>query len=170
MFIFRNIREPRRLIKKSGKYNVSRHVESQIRDKYLRDLCNTLVHSRWRWTVIAASASFVLTWLMFGVIWMLVGNANGDADLQDNALKCLVGIQGFAGYFMLSLETQTSIGYGGRSLNDTCPEVIFVVCFQIILGVAICGLTVNIVYIKMTKSQYRYTKLFSKHAVVSICI
>ncbi|GJQ78531.1 hypothetical protein Trydic_g11645 [Trypoxylus dichotomus] len=163
----RKVKEPRRLIRKSGKYNVSRHVESQIWDKYLRDLCNTLVHSRWRWTIIAASSSFVLSWLLFGVIWMLISNANGDAELVKNELKCISGVQRFGGYFMLSLETQTTIGYGTRSLNDQCPEVVFIVCLQIILGVAICGLTINIVYIKMTKSQNIYSRLFSKHAVIS---
>ncbi|KAK9744452.1 Inward rectifier potassium channel C-terminal domain [Popillia japonica] len=160
------VKEPRRLIRKSGKYNVSRHEETEIWDKYLRDFCNTLVHSRWRWTVIAASSSFVLTWLLFAVIWMLIGNANGDAELTNDKLKCFIGVQSFAGYFMLSLETQVSIGYGSRSLNDHCPEVVFLLCLQIILGVAICGLTVNIVYIKMTKSQNKYSKLFSKHAVI----
>lgn len=98
---------------------------------------------------------------------MLIGNANGDAELTNDKLKCFIGVQSFAGYFMLSLETQVSIGYGSRSLNDHCPEVVFLLCLQIILGVAICGLTVNIVYIKMTKSQNKYSKLFSKHAVVS---
>lgn len=117
--------------------------------------------------MLAASSSFILTWLMFGVIWMLIANANGDLELQNDRLKCFLGVQGFAGYFMLSLETQTSIGYGGRSLNDHCPEVVFLVCLQIILGVGICGMTINIVYIKMTKSQSVYSKLFSKHAVVS---
>ncbi|KAI4467360.1 inward rectifier potassium channel [Holotrichia oblita] len=162
----KKIKEPRRLIRKSGKYNVSRHEKTQIWDKYLRDFCNTLVHSRWRWTVIAASSSFILTWLLFAVIWMLVANANGDAELTNDRLKCIIGVQGFAGYFMLSLESQVSIGYGSRSLNDHCPEVVFVLCLQIILGVAIGGLTVNIVYIKMTKSQNKYSKLFSKHAVI----
>ncbi|KRT86729.1 hypothetical protein AMK59_2176 [Oryctes borbonicus] len=163
----RKIKGPRRLIKKSGKYNVSRHVESQIWDKYLRDLCNTLVHSRWRWTVIAASSSFILSWLLFALIWMLIANANGDAELINDRLKCILGVQSFGGYFMLSLETQVTIGYGTRSLNDHCPEVVFILCLQIILGVAICGLTINIVYIKMAKSENRYSRLFSKHAVIS---
>ncbi|XP_022911945.2 G protein-activated inward rectifier potassium channel 3-like isoform X1 [Onthophagus taurus] len=156
----------RRLIKKTGKYNVLRKTESSLTEKYLRDFFNTLVSGKWWKIILAASSVFILCWLTFGVVWMLISTSNGD--LEANPINpCITGVQSFAGYFLFSLESQVSIGYGTRSITDHCLEGAFVLCIQLIIGIFVCGVTINVVYMKIVKPSSRFRhNVFSKHAIV----
>lgn len=159
-----------RLISKSGKANLTRTKLTNSWFRYTKDFSNTLVASRWRWTIICLTSSFLLSWLIFASLYMLVANSNGQLDIN-NELPCFNGIDTFYGYFLFSLETQATIGYGSRYITRHCPEAVFLICLQIILGCAICGGIASIVLVKMSKPQLAlYSKsLFSKNAVVSIC-
>jgi hypothetical protein len=50
---------------------------------------------------------------------------------------CVGNIHGFASTFLFSIETQHTIGYGYRYTTEECPEGIFVMCIQSIIGVMI---------------------------------
>lgn len=158
-----------RLISKSGRANVTKTNLTNSWFRYIKDFSNTLVASRWRWTIICLTSSFVLSWLIFAALYMLLANSNGQLDV-DNERPCFLGIDTFAGYFLFSLETQATIGYGSRYITRHCPEAVFLICLQIILGCAICGGIASIVLLKMSKPQLAlYSKsLFSKKSVVSI--
>lgn len=99
----------------------------------------------------------------------MISVSNGDIDEVDPSMTpCLSGIEGFAGYMLFSIETQTTIGYGSRVINRNCPEAIIVMCIQIILGSGLCGTLVSIVYAKMIRPHNLSPRTsFSKHAVVS---
>lgn len=99
------------------------------------------------------------------------GDLNGDGDTPSEA-PCLVEIQGFMGYFLFSIETQSTIGYGKRQITNHCPEAIFLMVVQLILGSGLCGALVSIVYAKMiSPNRFRPRSSFSKWAVVSFfCI
>lgn len=57
---------------------------------------------------------------------------------QDEKWKpCVDNLFNFASCFLFSVETQHTIGYGGRATNEECPEAIFVMCIQSITGVMI---------------------------------
>ncbi|XP_065168752.1 G protein-activated inward rectifier potassium channel 3-like isoform X1 [Atheta coriaria] len=170
----RQTREPkrlvRRLIKKNGGSNVYKARMRNLWDRYMRDLGHTIVDSRWRWTVLSLSSSFLLSWFIFAVAWMLIANVNGDLDPDSpSPTPCLVGNIGFGGYMMFSIETQQTIGYGSRYITNHCPEGTFLMCLQIILGCAICGAMVSIVNAKMVRPFQMYSKgLFSKKAVICL--
>lgn len=101
---------------------------------------------------------------------MLISNSNGDFDVENpSETPCLSGITGFPGFFLFSIETQATIGYGTRYINHYCPEGTFLMALQIIMGSAICGGMVSIVYVKMARPlTLQCKKLFSTHAVVSL--
>lgn len=159
----------RRLIRKSGKSNVIRTHIPDLWTAYIRDLGNTLVNSRWRWTILCFASSYVLSWLLFAWFYMLIARDNDDvSETNPSQTPCLMGIYGFAGYFLFSLETQHTIGYGSRFITSNCPEGTFLISLQMIMGVAICGGMASIVYTKMVRPRAPHSKaLFSKTAVVS---
>lgn len=65
------------------------------------------------------------------------------------------------------METQSSIGFGERYPNANCPEGLFLMVLQIIVGVGIEGAMVGIVYAKMVRPPRKSSDMkFSKRAVI----
>lgn len=59
------------------------------------------------------------------------------------------------------------IGYGNRYATDQCPEAIFIVCLQCIVGVLIQAFMVGTVFYKLARPIKRVrTLLFSRKAVI----
>ncbi|XP_023310516.1 G protein-activated inward rectifier potassium channel 4 [Anoplophora glabripennis] len=160
----RNCRLVKRLVRKSGKSAILRNTEnSQHTFRYMRDFTNTLIEGSWKLILLIVCIAFNLTWLIFAGLWMIVSSESMDVDGE----PCLEGIDGFAGYLLFSVETQSTIGYGNRYINGYCPEAVFLMCIQIIVGVIICGSVICIVYMKMIGPQKVHSMAcFSKIAVV----
>ncbi|KAF5283885.1 hypothetical protein FQA39_LY04705 [Lamprigera yunnana] len=158
-----------RVVNKSGKSNVFRKVPN-LWAAYIRDLGNTLVNSRWIWTLVCFASSYLLTWSIFAVSYMLIAHDNNDISEENpSETPCLVGIKGFAGYFLLSLETQHTIGYGTRYITSNCAEGTFLISFQMIMGISLCGVMTSVVYTKMIRPFNQLTTaLFSKVCIVCL--
>jgi potassium inwardly-rectifying channel subfamily J len=77
-------------------------------------------------------------------------------------------VRSFASVFLFSLETQHTIGYGTRYMNDTCPDAILVLVCQSVAGVLIEAFMVGVVFAKLSRPKKRaQTLVFSKNAVIS---
>lgn len=142
----RDIRK--RIVFKNGQFNLlykERTFWSITR--WLVDFFTTLVEARWKWTLLAFAAAFMISWLLFAVVWWLLFFVHGDLQEQNlpplqeqnNFSPCVIEIYDFTSAFLYSIETQSTIGYGGRMITEECPEGIFLVCFQSIIGVIIEG-------------------------------
>lgn len=84
-------------------------------------------------------------------------------------LLSVSSLDSFTAAFLFSIETQHTIGYGGRATNTECPEAIFVMCLQSITGVVIQCFVVGFVFAKLSRPQKRsQTLLFSNNAVISL--
>jgi len=71
--------------------------------------------------------------------------------------------------FLFSVETQHTIGYGGRSTTSECPLAITMMSIQSIVGVFIDACMTGIVFAKFTKPTHRAkTILFSHNALVTM--
>ncbi|GBP59975.1 ATP-sensitive inward rectifier potassium channel 12 [Eumeta japonica] len=168
-------RTRRRAILKNGECNILKSKIAQRRLRFLQDMFTTLVDAQWRWTLLVFTLSFILSWLGFALIWWLIAFTHGD--LEDDHLPpmqeesgwkpCVANIYDFTSCFLFSIETQHTIGYGARTTTEECPEAIFIMCLQSIVGVMIQAFMVGIVFAKMTRPKHRtQTLLFSKFAVV----
>ncbi|KAJ1528100.1 hypothetical protein ONE63_008016 [Megalurothrips usitatus] len=165
----------KRVIFKHGDVNVVQGNVAKRRRRYLQDIFTTLVDAQWRWTLLVFALNFLLSWLGFAVVWWLIMLTHGDLrpenmpdEGNDQWTPCVTGISGFASCFLFSVETQHTIGYGGRSTTEECPEAIFVMCLQSICGVMIQAFMVGIVFAKLSRPKKRtQTLLFSRHAVVA---
>ncbi|KAK9882979.1 hypothetical protein WA026_001193 [Henosepilachna vigintioctopunctata] len=166
----------KRAIFKNGDCNIIQsRIESKKKLRFLQDLFTTLVDTQWRWTLIVFSIAFLGSWLAFGLIWWLISFTHGDLepqnlpDMQGDSgwTPCITQIHDYTSCFLFSIETQHTIGYGGRSTTEECPEAIFVMCLQSIVGMMIQAFMTGIVFAKMTRPKHRtQTLLFSRNAVV----
>ncbi|CDW55727.1 inward rectifier potassium channel irk 1 [Trichuris trichiura] len=150
-----------RLLNKNGEYNLS---AGNVEDSTWRlDTWNTLVEVKWRWCLLVFALSFVMSWLIFSVIYYYFARSH-DSEWE----PCLKNINSFASVFLYSLEAQHTIGFGFRYPTEQCSEVILVMGMQAMLGVVIQSLMVGVVFAKMTKPRNRaQTLLFSEYAVIA---
>ncbi|CAB3224283.1 unnamed protein product [Arctia plantaginis] len=162
----------KRVIFKHGDCNVVQWNVAKRRRRYLQDIFTTLVDAQWRWTLLVFALSFILSWLLFALIWWLIIFTHGDltppSPYENKTVSpCLNGVKTFTGCFLFSIETQHTIGYGTRTTNEECPEAIFVMCIQSIVGVFIQAFMVGIVFAKMSRPKKRtQTLLYSTKCVI----
>ncbi|XP_050302286.1 G protein-activated inward rectifier potassium channel 3-like isoform X2 [Anthonomus grandis grandis] len=170
-FNARRIRK--RVVFKNGECNVVQGNVAKRRRKYLQDIFTTLVDAQWRWTLLVFALNFLISWLLFALIWWLIVFTH-DIRIGDDYVNstdtqpCLTGVHSFTTAFLFSVETQHTIGFGTRATTDECPEAIFILCIQAIAGVMIQAFMVGIVFAKLSRPKKRtQTLLFSRNAVIS---
>ncbi|XP_029101737.1 ATP-sensitive inward rectifier potassium channel 14 [Scleropages formosus] len=176
-------RRPRsRFVGKDGRCNVTFVNMSERGQRYLTDLFTTCVDIRWRWMFVVFSLSFLLSWLLFGFTFWLIASAHGDLSASSASSPASSGSQGkleeepcflqvnsFMAAFLFSLETQTSIGYGFRSVTEACPLAVLAVVLQCIVGCIIDAFIIGAVMAKIAKPKKRNeTLVFSDTAVVAL--
>lgn len=118
--------------------------------------------------------SYFISWLFFAVLFYIIGWAHGDLEfdaetgqrLGEGKKECVHGAVNFYGFFLLSVETQVSTGYGEKYPTEECPEAIFLLIVQLTLGIVIDAAMVGIVYVKMIRPTKYAAFKFSKNAVI----
>ncbi|XP_018012129.1 uncharacterized protein LOC108669334 isoform X2 [Hyalella azteca] len=161
----------KRIVQKNGECNVTVANVARRRRRYLQDIFTTLVDIKWRWTLMVFAMSFILSWLVFAVVWWLIVFLHGDLkpdhlphnQEKNNWSPCVVGIISFTSCFLFSIETQHTIGYGSRHTTEECPHAIVVMCLQSITGVVIQAFMVGIIFAKLSRPKKRtQTLIFSR--------
>ncbi|XP_052870230.1 G protein-activated inward rectifier potassium channel 3-like [Anopheles cruzii] len=170
-------KKPRkRAVFKNGYCNVSATKLPQQQIRFLQDIFTTLVDAQWRWTLLVFALGFVGSWMLFAGLYWLIAYAHGDFEphhlppfQEDNGwTPCITMLYSFTSCFLFSLETQQTIGYGSRAMDEQCPEAVFVMSLQSVHGVMVQAFLAGIIFAKMTRSKRRaQTLLFSRHAVIS---
>lgn len=103
-----------------------------------------------------------------------MGWAHGDLEfdeetgqrLGEGAEECFRGSFNFIGFFLLSVESQVTTGYGARYPTEECPEAIFVLIMQITFSVIIDATMIGIVYVKIIRPPKYASYKFGKNAVI----
>nr|QOC77957.1 inward-rectifying potassium channel 1 [Plutella xylostella] len=145
---------------KEGGCHVRHHNEDKLRRHYGHELRTMLLDEQSRWTLLVFALSFILSWLMFALIWWLIKSRHYDITPPPLSINITLGpsLNGkntFTRCFQASVGTQHTIGYGSRSTNEECPEAIFVMCIQSIVGVFIQAFMVGIVFDHMSDPKNR---------------
>ncbi|CAF1155682.1 unnamed protein product [Didymodactylos carnosus] len=97
------------------------------------------------------------------------GDLRGHNLQKLNYSSCIVGAHSFAGVILFSIETQQTIGYGTRSINENCHFAIFLVMIQSSVGLMIQSFIVGLVFMKISRPRLRAeTLLWSRKAVVCV--
>lgn len=108
------------------------------------------------------------------MVWYLIAYSHGDLKfdeitgerLSEGPKPCVEGATDFLGFFIHSMEFQTTMG-GEMYPTESCPEGVFLAVFQIIAGALIEGVLISIVYMKLVRPPKRPSHMkFSKKAVI----
>ncbi|XP_077205413.1 inward rectifier potassium channel 13 [Paroedura picta] len=140
---------------------------------YLKDAWGILMDMRWRWMMLVFSASFVLHWLVFAVLWYLLAEMNGDLEIDhdsppENHTICVKYITSFTAAFSFSLETQLTIGYGTMFPSGDCPSAIALLAIQMVLGLMLEAFITGAFVAKIARPKNRALSIrFTYSAVVT---
>lgn len=161
-----------RICFKNGYLNTFTPTDENQAHKFLQDIFVSIIDLNWGWIYVIFAAAFFLSWLAFAVVWYLTCWVHGDFELENtqNAefTPCASEIKDFTSCFLFSLETQHTIGYGGRATTEECPFAIIVMSTQSIMGVIIQACMAGIIFAKFTVPRKRgQTLVFSKNAVIT---
>ncbi|KAJ8916330.1 hypothetical protein NQ315_005025 [Exocentrus adspersus] len=157
-----------RIIRKSGRLNIFLTKLPNKNLSYIRDLGNTLLTIRWRWILITLFIVNFASFFIFSVLWWMLAKHSGDFDPNSTEM-CVVNTKTLTGYMLLSIETITTIGYGYRYPTEKCEGGWILLMMQVLLGIAIQGVLVSTVYVKISKPFARVsTSIFSKCAVICL--
>lgn len=159
----------RRMVTKDG-HSTLQMDGAQRGLAYLRDAWGILMDMRWRWMLLVFSASFVVHWLVFAVLWYVLAEMNGDLELDhdappENHTICVKYITSFTAAFSFSLETQLTIGYGTMFPSGDCPSAIALLAIQMLLGLMLeAFITGNCLwfFLKKKKKKENNCKCFRK--------
>ncbi|XP_059056061.1 G protein-activated inward rectifier potassium channel 3-like [Achroia grisella] len=159
----------RRVVQKNGEENVP--VRSNIPSKsikYMRDIVNTVINSKWRFLILGMVCAHFTFWLFFAAIWYAVSSSYQD-DIGDGKEHCITGTSSFAGLLMMSVETQMTIGYGARYPSEECPEAIIVMVLEIVAGTALTGGISSLLFTKLIRPNRHMASVgFSRKATVCL--
>ncbi|CAF1332308.1 unnamed protein product [Adineta ricciae] len=164
----------KRLITKDGNINIEKlRVENRI--LYFRDIFTSLLDLKWRFILILFSFSFVISWLIFAVIWYIIMyihndfSINSSNETSNEHIPCISGVKTFSGALLYSIETQQTIGYGTRAINEQCTGGIILLIIQSIFSLIIQSLWVGLIYTKLSRpKRRRKTFIWSRNAVISL--
>ena len=166
----RRRRKQKRLVYKNGDYNLAHANVSKRRQRFLVDIFTTMLDIQWRWILLMFVIAFLGSWLAFGLIWWLISFTREDLKNYGNSdwTPCVEEVKDFTTALLYSIETQHTIGYGGRAVTSHCAEAVIVLMTQSLIGVIIQALVTGIVFAKLSRSKKRaQTLLFSKNAIIS---
>jgi len=171
----KKMNKKKRVVLKDGLTNVTYKNISKKRRRYISDLYTTLLDSSWTYCVLMFTTSFYGSWIVFGGIYYLISYLHGDLMEEhlpssgSDWVPCILGTDGFAACFLFSLETQHTIGYGTRQTTTECPDAMFVMSVQAVLGCIIQAFMVGLVFSKLSRPRNRSkTIIFSNQAVITL--
>ncbi|XP_066541445.1 ATP-sensitive inward rectifier potassium channel 1-like [Hoplias malabaricus] len=160
-----------RLVTKDGHCNIEYgNVKYKTFFAYVLDFWTTFVEIRWRFVFFLFVASFNLSWFIFGLLWYWIAQNNGDLLWQDppkDHKSCVINVKGMTSAFLFSVETQTTVGFGGRVITPYCPGAIILLIIQTLVGAIINCFWCGVVMTKIALPKKRVkTITFSEVAVI----
>ncbi|XP_066921712.1 G protein-activated inward rectifier potassium channel 4-like [Clytia hemisphaerica] len=152
----------KRLVCKDGFVDIKYYNIPGYSSRFAKDFFHTLMDMKWRYITGLFTISFLLTWIVFGTTWFLIVYHRPDK-------KCLDNVDSWISAFLFSIETQTTIGYGGRAVTPNCPEGVFLLVIQTIVGMFVNCAMLGLLFAKLARPKNRgKTTMFSKRAVVTV--
>lgn len=155
------IKKPRLVSKHGGLKVVATEVQSK-QSMYVSDLFTTMIDAKWHWILIIFVTAYIGSWLLFGCLWYLLDHIYGGNYCVDN-------VHSFVTAFLFSLESQTTIGYGGRQITAKCPEAVILLNIQSLFGCFLNAFILGLIFAKLSRPRNRAgTIMFSSKAVIAV--
>ncbi len=107
----------KRIVLKDGSFNMEFNTHGKSH-RLIKDILVSALQLGWTATFGLFACAFFISWLLFAVVWYLTALQHGDFDevntRNESFVKCVDAIEDFTSCFLFSIETQHTIGYGGR--------------------------------------------------------
>lgn len=161
-------RLPNRLVHKDGTTGaLLRSSNSQRSKAYAFDVYTTLIDCKWWVFILLIMFTYVLSYLLFGVLWY---GASFIPDSNEPNSTCVIGVNDMLSALFLSIETQSTIGFGFRHprADTNCIPDFFILFTQTIFSLFIDAFFLALIVTKISRPYRRKaTILFSKQACVN---
>uniref|UniRef100_H3AKZ6 G protein-activated inward rectifier potassium channel 3 n=2 Tax=Latimeria chalumnae TaxID=7897 RepID=H3AKZ6_LATCH len=158
-----------RYVTKDGKCRVNLgNIEEKGR--FLSDIFTTIVDLKYRWFLFIFMMCYIITWVFFASVYYLDALLRHDVyHVGDrNWQPCFQNVENFLSALLFSVETQRTIGYGTRMVTSSCPEGVYLIMAQSIVGSMIDAMMVGCMFVKISRPKKRaQTLLFSENAVIA---
>ena len=131
--------------------------------RFVRDWYTGLINSSTITVVFTFVLCHLVSWLAFAGVWLGII----EAYRTKHSLECIPGIKTYAGAFLYSVVSQTSIGYGSEHIAVSCTGGVAALMMQSIIGLMIDAVSFGVLFARITvPRKRRATILFSKKAVI----
>ncbi|KAI0982724.1 hypothetical protein GJ496_002734 [Pomphorhynchus laevis] len=181
---YKEINYEYRLVEKNGQLGrpLNKRVVQNSRNCYRRHrlssfqrLHSILISYHWTVVIFLISMAHLGSWVIFALLWYIVSLQHGDFENGSTILNthkkepCLLNVESnFLAFFLFSIETQATIGYGHYRPSNQCVISVVLLALQATIGVLISIFSAGIVLNKLVKStNYESMITFSHNAVVS---
>ena len=85
----------------------------------MSDFFTTFVEANWCLVIGMYLVVFIFSWAFFGTVWFAIFWLRFRFD---SGVTCVDNVDSWTSAFLLSVETQTTIGYGGRQVWRSCSS------------------------------------------------
>lgn len=155
------IRKSRLVSKHGGLKVVATEVHSK-QSMYANDMFTTMIDAKWHWILLLFVTAYIGSWMIFGSFWFLLDYIYGED-------YCVENVNSFTTAFLFSLESQTTIGYGGRQITPKCPEAVMLLNVQSLFGCFLNAFILGLIFAKLSRPRNRAgTIMFSNKAVIAV--
>lgn len=155
----------RRLVSRNGKVKVTNSNVPRKHERYFGDLFTTTLDLPFHWIGFIYSLVYLVSWSGFGTLWWIIYILRNSYGYEE--YYCVENVDSWTTAFLFSIETQTTIGYGGRQVTSNCPEGVILLLIQTLVGSFIAATLLGIVFAKASRPKKRSrTILFSEKAVI----
>lgn len=152
-------------MQKNGKHHVRSSNIPQKRERFLADFFTSFIDAKWPWVVGLYSVGFLFSWTFFGTVYFIIFSLR---QKYDEGTLCVEKVDSWTSAFLFSVESQTTIGYGGRQITPECPEAIIFLLLQSLAGFLLSTSLLGLIFAKLSRPRPRaQTVMFSKHAVIA---
>ena len=104
-----------RLVNKNGKVHLRSSNIPQKRERFLADFFTSFIDAKWRWVFALYAVGFLFSWSFFGTVYFLIFWFRRK---YDSGVVCVENVDSWTSAFLFSVESQTTIGYGGRQVSN----------------------------------------------------
>ena len=152
-----------RLIYKNGECNISNMNVEKQHFRMLLDIVTTFIELKWKYVIFIYTIAYLVSWMTFAVIWWLIHAYNSSFT----GAECVVGVTDLKTAILFSIETQQTVGYGGRMITESCVGAMFALMAQLLVGAVMQSIVTGLIFAKLSRPNRRaQTVIFSKKAVI----
>ena len=125
------------------------------------DMFTSLVEMRWRYLILFIASLYLVSFVLFAAAWYALHAASPTCL---NGFEAVDAADAFNAALQLSVETQTTIGYGGKSVNAGCRTATLVLILQCLVGVFVDALCLGLIFARITDPKHRTRSVFVSDA------